>query len=44
MGLGAYEDLRDMGLEVITTDTENIDKAVSLYGKGELSHMSERLH
>lgn len=44
MGLGAYEDLRDLGLEVITTDIKEINEVVSLYAKGELSHMSERLH
>lgn len=44
MGLGAYEDLRDSGLEVITTDIKEINEVVSLYAKGKLSHMSERLH
>jgi len=44
MGLGAYEDLRDSGLEVITTDVKEIDQVVSLYVKDKLSHMAERLH
>ena len=44
MGLGAYEDLRDLGLEVITTDIKDIKEVASFYAKGELSHMSERLH
>ena len=44
MGLGAYEDLRDLGFEVITTGIKEINEVVSLYAKGELSHMAERLH
>ncbi|MDP8214754.1 MAG: NifB/NifX family molybdenum-iron cluster-binding protein [Candidatus Euphemobacter frigidus] len=44
MGLGAYENLRDSGLEVIITDIKDIDEAVSLYIKGELPHLAERLH
>ena len=44
MGLGAYEDLRDLGFEVITTDIKEINEIVSLYAKSKLSHMVERLH
>lgn len=44
MGLGAYEDLRDLGFEVITTDIKEINEVVSLYVEGKLSHLSERLH
>ena len=44
MGLGAYEDLRDLGFEVITTDLKDIKEVATLYAKGELSHSSERLH
>jgi predicted Fe-Mo cluster-binding NifX family protein len=44
MGLGAYEDLRHSGLEVIVTDAKDIDEAVSLYIRGDLVHLSDRLH
>ena len=44
MGLGAYVDLRNLGFEVIATAVKDIKEAALLYAKGELSHMSERLH
>ena len=44
MGLGAYEDLKELGFEVIATDVKDIKEAASLYAKGELSHKEERLH
>ncbi len=44
MGLGAYDDLKELGFEVIATDVKDIKEAASLYAKGELSHKEERLH
>ena len=44
MGLGAYEDLKELGFEVITTDVKDIKEAASLYAKGALLHKEERLH
>jgi predicted Fe-Mo cluster-binding NifX family protein len=44
MGLGAYEDLRDSGFEVITTELKDIKEVATLYAEGKLSHSSERLH
>jgi len=44
MGLGAYEDLKGSGLEVIVTDVKDIDEAVSLYIRGKLTHLPDRLH
>ena len=44
MGSGAYEDFRELGLKVISTDVKDIKEAVSLCAKGELSHKEERIH
>ena len=44
MGLGAYEDLRDLGFEVIATDVGDIKEVVLLYAGGKLPHMAQRLH
>jgi len=44
MGWGAYESLRERGLEVVVTDVKEIDRAVELYVKGELPNLMERLH
>ena len=44
MGTGAYEDLKELGFEIIATDVKDIKEAASLYAKGELSHKEDRLH
>lgn len=44
MGWGAYESMKSRGIEPIVTDVGNIDEAVSLYLKGELPNLMERLH
>jgi len=44
MGWGAYDSLKNAGIEVITTDVENIEEAVKLYLQGELPNLMERLH
>jgi len=44
MGWGAYESMKSRGIEPIVTDVRNIDEAVSLYLKGELPNLMERLH
>jgi predicted Fe-Mo cluster-binding NifX family protein len=44
MGWGAQESLKNRGIEVITTDVENIDEAVKLYTQGKLANKEERLH
>jgi predicted Fe-Mo cluster-binding NifX family protein len=43
MGLGAYQDLKNMGLEVITTNAKGIDEAVELYVGGKLEHLADRV-
>jgi predicted Fe-Mo cluster-binding NifX family protein len=44
MGWGAQESLKNRGIDVITTDIENIDEAVKLYIQGKLVKKEERLH
>jgi predicted Fe-Mo cluster-binding NifX family protein len=44
MGMGAYENLRARGLEVIITDVSDIEQAVRLYLEGKLPNLSQRLH
>ncbi|MCK4667857.1 hypothetical protein KAU33_13960 [Candidatus Dependentiae bacterium] len=43
MGLGAYEDMTNFGLNVIATDVKTIDEAVSLYLDGKLVHIKDRI-
>jgi predicted Fe-Mo cluster-binding NifX family protein len=44
MGWGAYDSLKNAGIEVFVTDVENIDEAVRLYLEGKLPNLMERLH
>jgi len=44
MGWGAYDSLKNAGIEVVVTDVENIDEAVRLYLEGKLPNLMERLH
>ena len=44
MGWGAYEAMRDYGIEPIVTDVKNINEAVELYLVGKLPNLMERLH
>ena len=43
MGHGAYEFFSSRGMEVMATDAMETEKAVSLYLKGELKNIMERL-
>ena len=43
MGHGAYEFFSSRGMEVMVTDAMETEKAVSLYLKGELKNIMERL-
>jgi predicted Fe-Mo cluster-binding NifX family protein len=44
MGWGAYESLKNRGIETIVTDVKNIEEAVILYAEGKLPNLMERLH
>lgn len=44
MGWGAYDAMKDYGIEPIVTDVADIDKAVELYLAGRLPNLMERLH
>ena len=44
MGWGAYDSLKNAGIEVFVTDVEKIDEAVKLYLLGKLQNLMERLH
>jgi len=44
MGWGAYDSLKNAGIEVFVTDVEDIDEAVKLYLLGKLQNLMERLH
>lgn len=44
MGRKAWEDLRNIGIEMIVTDETDIEKAVIMYLAGELKDQTERLH
>jgi predicted Fe-Mo cluster-binding NifX family protein len=44
MGWGAYDSLKNAGIEVIVTDVENIDEAVKPYVEGKLPNLMDRLH
>lgn len=43
MGLGAYGDFRQSGLEVIATDVTGIDEAIALYLEDKLPHTEDRV-
>jgi predicted Fe-Mo cluster-binding NifX family protein len=44
MGMGAFESMRSRGIEVIATDEENVETAVSRYIEGNLPNLMERTH
>ncbi len=44
MGWGAYERLKNHGIEPIITNVKTIDEAVKLYLEGKLPNLTERLH
>ena len=44
MGWGAYDSLKNSGIEPIATDVRDIDEAVQRYLDGELENLMERLH
>jgi predicted Fe-Mo cluster-binding NifX family protein len=44
MGWGAYDSLKNAGIETIVTDVKNIEEAVKLYLQGKLPNLMERLH
>ena len=44
MGWGAYDSLKNAGIESVVTDVENIEEAVKLYLQGQLPNLMERLH
>jgi predicted Fe-Mo cluster-binding NifX family protein len=44
MGWGAYESMKNRGIETVVTDVDNIEKAVQLYVDGKLPNLMERLH
>jgi predicted Fe-Mo cluster-binding NifX family protein len=44
MGWGAYDSLKNSGIEAIVTDMLDIDEAVQCYLDGKLENLMERLH
>ena len=44
MGMGAYENLRARGIEVVITDVRGIDDGIMRYLEGKLPNLVERLH
>lgn len=44
MGWGAYESMREHGIETIVTDVKAIDEALELYLVGNLPNLTDRLH
>ena len=44
MGFGAYEALREMGVDAVITDVPDIQEAAKLHARGELPNLRERLH
>ena len=44
MGQGAYENLRERGIEPVITDVTDIEEAVNRYLAGELPNLMDRLH
>lgn len=44
MGWGAYEALREMGVDAVITDVVDIQEAALLHARGELPNLRERLH
>jgi predicted Fe-Mo cluster-binding NifX family protein len=44
MGWGAYESLKNRGIETVVTNVQSIDEAVKRYVEGNLPNLMERLH
>ena len=44
MGWGAFEALKEMGIDAVITDVPDIQQAASLYAEGELPNLRDRLH
>jgi predicted Fe-Mo cluster-binding NifX family protein len=44
MGVGAYENLRSMGIRPIITDMRLIDEAAQAFIEGRLENHAERIH
>jgi len=44
MGIGAYENLRSLGIRPIVTDMQSIDEAVKAFVEGRLENHAERIH
>ena len=44
MGWGAYESMREHGIETIVTDVKDIDEAIELYLAGNLPNLTALLH
>ncbi len=44
MGMGAYEALRQKGLEVVLTEVRSVEEAVRAYVNGGLVHREDRVH
>lgn len=44
MGMGAYDSLKQLNIDVIMTNKRNIDEAVKLYLEGKLQNQKELLH
>jgi predicted Fe-Mo cluster-binding NifX family protein len=44
MGVGAYENLRSLGIRPIATEMRTVDEAEQALIKGRLDHHAERIH
>ena len=44
MGMGAYESMKNYGIEPVVTDETNIGQAVKLYIENKLPNLMDRLH
>jgi predicted Fe-Mo cluster-binding NifX family protein len=44
MGIGAYENLRSLGIRPIVTDMRSIDEVVKAFVEGRLENHAERIH
>jgi predicted Fe-Mo cluster-binding NifX family protein len=44
MGVGAYENLRSMGIRPVVTDLKSIDDAAQAFVEGRLENHPERIH
>ena len=44
MGYGAYQGLKERGIEPVITDVADIEEAIKLYLEGKLPNLMQRLH